>query len=50
LDLGRLATLIYATVHGAVDLALAGQVEESKDLEDPIFAASSAPLPSRDQG
>ncbi len=31
----RLAALIYATVHGAVDLALAGQAEGSKGLEDP---------------
>jgi len=30
-----LAALIYATVHGAVDLALAGQADESKGLEDP---------------
>src|SRR5215210_6409648 len=31
-----LAALIYATVHGAVDLALAGQAEESKGLGDPL--------------
>jgi AcrR family transcriptional regulator len=32
----RLAALMYATSHGAVDLALAGQSEESKGLEDPM--------------
>jgi AcrR family transcriptional regulator len=31
-----LAALMYATSHGAVDLALAGQAEESKGLEDPM--------------
>ena len=35
-DPTRLAALIYATVHGAVDLALAGQAEESKSLQDPL--------------
>jgi hypothetical protein len=35
-DPTRLAALIYATVHGAVDLALAWQSEQSKGLEDPI--------------
>ncbi len=35
-DPARLAALIYATVHGAVDLALAGQAEKSKGLEDPV--------------
>jgi len=35
-DPTRLAALIYATVHGAVDLALAGQAEGSKGLEDPV--------------
>jgi AcrR family transcriptional regulator len=35
-DAARLAALIYATVHGAVDLALAGQAKESKGLEDPV--------------
>ena len=34
-DPAGLAALIYATVHGAVDLALAGQADESKGLEDP---------------
>ena len=31
-----LAALIYATSHGAVDLALAGQAEESKGLQEPM--------------
>lgn len=31
----ELAALMYATSHGAVDLALAGQAEESKGLQDP---------------
>ncbi len=31
----KLAALMYATSHGAVDLALAGHAEESKGLEDP---------------
>ena len=35
-DPAGLAALIYATVHGAVDLALAGQAEEKEDLEDPL--------------
>ena len=35
-DPTKLAALIYATVHGAVDLALAGQADESKGLEDPL--------------
>ena len=34
----ELAALIYATGHGAVDLALAGQAEASKGLEDPRVA------------
>ncbi|HEV8044311.1 MAG TPA: TetR/AcrR family transcriptional regulator [Rubrobacter sp.] len=32
----ELAALLYATSHGAVDLALAGQDGESKGLEDPL--------------
>lgn len=32
----ELAALMYATSHGAVDLALAGQAEESKGLADPM--------------
>lgn len=35
-DPAGLAALIYATVHGAVDLALAGQAQEKRDLEDPL--------------
>jgi AcrR family transcriptional regulator len=35
-DPAGLAALIYATVHGAVDLALAGQEGEHKGLEDPL--------------
>jgi hypothetical protein len=31
-----LAALLYATSHGAVDLALAGQAEESKGLQEPM--------------
>lgn len=31
-----LAALLYATSHGAVDLALMGQAEESKGLQDPM--------------
>lgn len=31
-----LAALMYATVHGAVDLALAGYSEEEKGLEEPM--------------
>ena len=31
-----LAALMYATVHGAVDLALAGHSEEEKGLEEPM--------------
>ena len=34
-DPGELAALMYATSHGAVDLALAGQAQESKGLDDP---------------
>lgn len=32
----ELAALLYATSHGAVDLALAGQDESSKGLDDPL--------------
>lgn len=32
----ELAALLYATSHGAVDLALAGQAERSKGLDDPL--------------
>jgi AcrR family transcriptional regulator len=32
----RLAALMYATAHGAVDLALSGQTEEAKGLGDPL--------------
>jgi AcrR family transcriptional regulator len=32
----ELAALLYATSHGAVDLALSGQTDESKGLEDPM--------------
>ncbi len=32
----ELAALLYATSHGAVDLALAGQDGESKGLDDPL--------------
>ena len=32
----ELAALLYATSHGAVDLALAGHAEEEKSLDDPI--------------
>ncbi|MGH3146651.1 MAG: WHG domain-containing protein, partial [Rubrobacter sp.] len=32
----ELAALLYATSHGAVDLALAGQDKESKGLDDPL--------------
>jgi AcrR family transcriptional regulator len=32
----RLAALMYATAHGAVDLALSGHTEESKGLGDPL--------------
>ena len=35
-DPSHLAALIYATVHGAVDLALAGQAEGSKGLQNPL--------------
>jgi AcrR family transcriptional regulator len=35
-DPSQLAALIYATVHGAVDLALAGQAEGSKGLQNPL--------------
>jgi len=35
-DPAGLAALIYATVHGAVDLALAGQAREKEDLKDPL--------------
>jgi hypothetical protein len=31
----RLAALMYATAHGAVDLALSGHTDESKGLGDP---------------
>jgi hypothetical protein len=31
-----LAALMYATAHGAVDLALSGQAEEEKGLGDPL--------------
>ncbi len=32
----ELAALMYATSHGAVDLALSGHTEESKGLGDPL--------------
>lgn len=32
----KLAALMYAAVHGAVDLALSGHTEESKGLGDPL--------------
>ena len=32
----ELAALMYATSHGAVDLALAGHAEEEKGLGDPV--------------
>ena len=32
----RLAALMYATAHGAVDLAISGHAEESKGLGDPL--------------
>ncbi len=32
----ELAALLYATSHGAVDLALSGQTDESKGLQDPM--------------
>jgi AcrR family transcriptional regulator len=32
----RLAALMYATAHGAVDLALSGHTEEAKGLGDPL--------------
>ena len=35
-DPPKLAALIYATVHGAVDLALAGQAEGAKGHQDPL--------------
>ena len=35
-DVLGLAALLYATVHGAVDLALAGHAEEEKGLGDPL--------------
>ena len=35
-DPERLAALMYATAHGAVDLALSGHTDESKGLGDPL--------------
>ena len=35
-DPTRLAALMYATAHGAVDLALSGHSEEAKGLGDPL--------------
>lgn len=32
----ELAALVYATAHGAVDLALSGHTEEEKRLDDPL--------------
>jgi hypothetical protein len=32
----ELAALMYATAHGAVDLALAGHNQEAKGLGDPL--------------
>jgi hypothetical protein len=35
-DPKRLAALVYATAHGAVDLALSGYTEKAKGLGDPL--------------